>query len=52
MNNFTEEEILAAKQMKAWLLDNYDPYLLAVYMAGEICMFIELQEENGKNEQK
>ena len=42
-NDFTPEEIEAAKETRAAVIKDNTPELKAVYMAGEICMWDELQ---------
>ena len=43
--SFTDEEIKIAKQTREVIIKDGTPELKAVYMAGEICMWDELQQE-------
>jgi hypothetical protein len=42
---FTEEEIRIAKQTRAVIVNENIEELKAIYMAGEICMWDELQQK-------
>lgn len=44
---FTNEEIKAAKQTRDVIISNNIEELKAIYMAGEICMWDEMQQANG-----
>ena len=43
--SFTDEEIKTAKQAREVIIKDGTPKQKAVYMAGEICMWDELQQE-------
>ena len=43
-NDFTEEEIKAALLVKEQMIKGIDHPLQAIYMAGEICMHVELKQ--------
>lgn len=43
-NKFTNEEIKTAKQVQKQIFESDSKELKAVYMAGEICMWLEMQE--------
>ena len=45
MKSFTKEEIEIAKQVRQQIIDDNISELKSVYMAGEICMWDELQYE-------
>lgn len=48
-NNFTQEEITSAKAVKQQMLSGSMPNeLISIYMAGEICMWDELQREGDR----
>jgi len=43
-NNFTEEELNAAKEVRDFLIEENEPRLTSIYMAGEIVMWDELKK--------
>ena len=44
MNNFTKEELRAAKETRETIIKEGIPELASIYMAGEICMWDEMQQ--------
>ena len=49
MNDFTEEEIIAAKETRDAIIKERIPELVSIYMAGEICMWDEIQNSKNQN---
>jgi len=49
---FTNEEIKAAKQTRDAIISNNIEELKAIYMAGEICMWDELQQKKAMDYKK
>lgn len=45
MNNFTEEEVKAAKSTRQVIIEENVPELKSIYIAGEICMWDELKSQ-------
>ena len=45
MKNFSQEEVFAAKQVRNAIINSDAEELKSIYMAGEICMWDELQQK-------
>lgn len=50
MNNFSEEEIKAAKNTRRMIVNSENSELKSIYMAGEICMWDELRQTPAQQE--
>lgn len=44
--SYTKQEVDAAKKMRSIVIESGSDAMKAVYMAGEICMWDEMQQKN------